>query len=79
LIVPGAKTIQRPVVAPHSAIRAILAAMIGDLDDGPQKNTTSELAHGGGGGAGVKELLVFATRFQPRGAVPACFVCHGES
>lgn len=47
----GAKTIQTPVIAPHAAIMAILAAKIGNLNDSADEDMPAEAGLGGLKGA----------------------------
>jgi hypothetical protein len=44
LLVIGAKTGKRPIIAAHTTVGAILAAIIGDFDDGADEHFLAEFA-----------------------------------
>ena len=60
MIVFRAEAVQGAVVAPHAAIRAILAAKIGNLDHGADKDPLSEVSESRICGVGVQRFLGFA-------------------
>jgi hypothetical protein len=66
LLVAGAKTGERPIVAAHAAVRAVFAAIIGKLDDGAHKHLFAEFLPGHRRGAFVQSRLRCAVRCDIR-------------
>jgi len=67
LIVLGAKTGETGIISPHPAVVAILAAVIGNLNDSPQKHGTSEMINGSLSGRGMQAFLCLSANCEQLG------------